>query len=611
MLQMETTQNENSSTYHGDATSSIDIGSSPTKPSLEDLPEPTATPVSSLPPPLRVGNWVMPDVPERQNEPKVDIDPNGDDDLVASQVMDILQTPRTPHPVAQNAPSPHLSRSLSSASTPLTRRARRTVPVKDPVARSPAPQEDLSELIKDALTNVDSILASVRNDTSQERLFRLVTSSPLVPGFLQPEIVKFLQRHLAESQSHSNMGSDSDTQDDGFLRTKKAWILELCKILDDRALGGADMFLEASKDAVTVVLILNTDPAEIEIRKCDQDQIMQWRSQVATNPWFDAHGQPFAVSYSIIPQSLDSVPSLLTQPSSAESLQKDLASAIKERDRMSDDLEAALASQRSSQEQSDLLRQLYDDAIKSVSETQNEIESLRQANEDLQRQVTSGLEAAREFSRVQVDRLTDKVTATEAQLSHLLNQNALMNDELRRKAACWDVHEARLEQEKRLREKEEKERQAKRAQLQATLFGKKPHEYLLEVDLEGQRSHIPLQRDAPLDSSTVPIGAEDDDDDELAALQQEAAAHGDVSDAINLQAPRSRRSQRTSARPLIDNPSPRQRPAMQEGAHEVAETIAEQEWQAQSAAADGLEDEFAFRTASLASDQNDVGPGGE
>lgn len=558
--------------------------------SHHDLPEAFREDVqgySESPYPARVGTWLVPNRPELLTEAHADIDPNGDDEVVSTQVRQLLR------PSLTTDPSPPLVETSShprnmlptsghkpeSSTPPAPRRARR------PVARgrqvspsSPAletPRGDHpssigvdSERISDVLGSLYEIIADPYSETASAGLTRLSDASPLIPGFLKPEFRRYIQRYAAiQRESQGTSESDSETQEDGFLRTKAQWALELCKIMpDDEIKGGDDIIGDVSADEETVVVLLSTSPSACSytVRKAPKDQILLWRSDVRTNPWFDASGQPFAVTYQspqLLTYTSSSNGSLVTQHDTQEmpAMRRDLHDALEAKIRLHEELDLALSASRSTQEQADLVRTLYNEASRSASKSERELEKVSAENERLRYQVVEGLRLAQGFAYEQIAQIRASLSQVTRQRDLLLQQNELTNDEIRRKAVAWDVHEARKLQEQKRREQAEAARLETHLALQATILGqshaKKPQDYLLEVDLDAQRRDLPIMSDNT--NIVLQPDGEGDDEDELAALQREAAQHGNETMLVDPEAPRSRRTRaaRSTSRQAPSAPS--------------------------------------------------------
>lgn len=593
----------------------------------------------------RLGSWLVPGTPEAERE-VVDIDPNGDPETVEAQVRDLIRFRREQRAgasdtksseadiIASDMPSDHLPAEV----TPPPRRSRRSAAPRghseasggrDVSSSQTQTEENITYSVKLA-----TILDNSNNEDVPNVIIKLIGPSPSIPGFLKQEIVRFLrkQNHTIQREIHGQSDAAPAIQDDGYLKTKAAWAFELGRIVGDEVRSGDDGAVASGNHPIeALVMLVLPQSGSYEVQPANHTKLKELRSDVNINPWFDAEGQPFSVVYRIPrPQSANpsSGISLNTQSGSQDvsSMQKEIRDSKEERDRLRIELESTQSATRTIKEQAGLFKQLYDDASQATVEAEKEAQTLRESNATLQHQLADGMAAVRAFYEARVKQLQFELNKSKGQLNLLTEQNRLMNDDIRRKAALWDAAEAKEEERAQDIARRQAKRNAERLALQESILGSvprremmKPHEIFMDVDLANEKIDVEAgqNQDDGLASEVYrrQPGDEPDEEDELAALQREAAQHGDdVPSAASLDAPRSRRSRRSRSThtPQTEPRNAERAKSAVENADEgllLASTIAEGESQARMAASFDVEDEFAFAAASALDAQEDPDQG--
>lgn len=591
-----------------------------------------------------IGGWKFEEGegPELEKIP-LDFDVNGDPQETEAKVWEILrkgsgkesQEEAESSLIAKNAsqasaPDRILSR-RSNAGTPVantppppSRRSRRSAAQREQVNEVPTTIEELSQVrtgdvqpvdIQPASVSIDLVTLFDKNLTvAIPALTQLVDTAASIPGFLKSEIIRLLQIKIQESQETN--GSGSETQDDGYLKTKSQWAFELGKINDDKVISGPQV-VESDEEAERVIMMVEAASTEKEgpgyrLERATKQRANDLRSDVRTNPWFNAEGQPFSVVYRmpihLAADRSSGHTSLATQLTSQEKPihQQEMDDLREERDRLIRELAISTEDAKSAKEQSTLLKQLYDEASRSNMEAEIESERLNTENIQLKAQVSEGMASVRAFSKARVTDLEYKVRQLTGELHLLTEQNRLTGNEIRRKAALWDAAEAR-EQERQVElARRQAKRETERRALQAQILGsevineplKKPHELFLEVDLEKEKIDV----DAKVEQENIEkmekaqqtqgdAGAIDDED-ELAALQREAAEYGAL-DTLLDEGDRSRRSRRQRRTPAIPQDGSSKVEQIQSN-EELADAINHNQNQALLSASYEVEDQLKF-----------------
>jgi hypothetical protein len=594
---------------------------------------------------IRVGVWEVPDVHEKEAA-QVDIDPNGDDDLVREQVARLITSEKealeqrrieeaikrkrieeeeipSSMPSQMSNPGVDLtpSKAPNSSTPPPAKRQRRGVqesqsPLTVPTRQAPQAvlmhtsmesnvksQKAAEELEPSRLASINDIITRPHDEESRLALVRYSQASPLVPDFLKEEIERCINKADQGTQSQSSK-SDSDTQEDGYLKTKLLWVFELLRISSEGAiLAGRHLESAVQADEKTLVLRIFSDASTFGVQIVDREPLMLSRYELRSNPWFDKHGHLFRVIYQMqsgqkgSSSESSSSSSILTQGHSEQMLllQKEVEALLEEKERLlhakdeaDKKCQSALSSSQMTQETNDFLKEQYNLASSMAATSVKEVEALKEEVEDLKRKLTEGMNTIRSFNQTRIETLQIKLKTTESQLNLLKNQNRLTDDTVRQKAAQWDAYQTKEQNRLRELERRRAEVDAERASLYQSMqeeedrrakhLRRPPHEHFLEVDLNAQKVDLP--------------GLEEiDDTDEVAMLRAEAGEVSTGAEAIDINAPRSSRR-----RPA------RQTQPVQEGwadAQTTEEALLHSQQQAQAEVAEALQGELLYQSLDL------------
>lgn len=594
----------------------------------------------------RIGGWILGEEAPEAETVLLDFDVNGDPQETEEKVWEILrkgsgkgtQEEAESSLMAKNAsqasaPDRILSR-RSHAGTPVantppppTRRSRRSAAQREQLNEVTTTIEELSQARTGDLDAVDSQPASASIDLVTlldnnstvvvPALIQLVETSASIPGFLKSEIIRVLQTKTQDSQQANSSGSE--TQDDGYLKTKSQWAFELGKIIDDKVISGPEV-VESDDEADRFILMVGSASLETDgyvAERATKQRANDLRSDVRTNPWFNAQGQPFSVIYRMpihfaADHSSGNVSFATQQNSQEKSIQQqEMEDLREERDRLMKQLAASMEDTKSAKEQSTLLKQLYDEASRSNMEAEIESDRLNAENVQLKAQLSEGMASVRSFSTARVTNLEQKVQQLTGQVHLLTEQNRLTGDDIRRKAALWDAAEAREQERQAELARRQAKRETERRALQEQILGnevsfeplKKPHELFLEVDLEREKIDVDakieqekIEKMEKAQQTQEDLGIVDEDD-ELAALQREAAEYGAL-DTLLDEGDRSRRSRRQRRTPAIPQDESFKAEQIQ-STEELAETINDNQTQALLSASNELEDQLGFVNQSV------------
>lgn len=587
----------------------------------------------------RIGGWNVEEEKSQFEPDSLNIDINGNPEEVEAKVWEILRkgsgksseegpvsSSMTKNASQASATDKILSRRshtgtpIANTPPPPTRRSRRSAAQKEPVTieeLSQAKTEDSGGIYSQHSFASIHISTLFEEDlaTSLPVITQLIERSASVPSFLKPEIIRLLQIKASSSQEEGT-SSDSDTQDDGYLKTKAQWAFELGKILDEQIVKG-DEITESDDEAERLILMVSSTSSDMEgfdyaFERATKQKANELRSNVGTNPWFNVQGHPFSVIYQMPAQfptdNSSGRGSFVTQNASQDlfAQQQEMDELREERDRLIKRLEANAEDTKSAKEQSALLKQLYDEASRSNMEAEIECERLKAENEQLREQLSEGMASVRTFSKTRVADLEQKNRELNGQIHLLTEQNRLTSNDIRRKAALWDAAEMKEQERQAELVRRQAKRETERRALQSQILGsemsnspvKKPHELFLEVDLEREKIDV----DAKIEQEAMEkmrkaeqMQANNevlDEDDELAALQREAAEYGAL-DTILDEGDRSRRSRRQRRTPAIVQDASTNVDYLQSN-EELAEAIQHNQDQAILSASNEVEDQLGF-----------------
>ncbi|SPO24313.1 uncharacterized protein UTRI_03581 [Ustilago trichophora] len=422
-------------------------------------------------------------------------------------------------------------------------------------------------------------------------IVELVHRSPHIPSFLKEEIERFIQRasrtssssssasaskrgtprRRSNSQSQSQQSSggndDSETQEDGFLRTKKVWCMDLLLFPSPSSSSQASLpeitsqvvqqrltqsqLSQATTTYVPVAIILLLDTVEVtfDIHELEESLASVLRSDRRYSVQYDADGRKWNTGSQLttIPATatpaaddLDAAKAEITQ------LQKRLESSSAQIDALTTSNLSLQKDLSESQTQHDFVRSLYDRASASATSAQASASEALAKVALLEEQLSSGLALHQTALDSAITRWKGRVRQLEAEREFAATQKELTEhgEELRRKAALWDAYQAEERDRERTREERIRVNEEKRRKLAAQLDGvdNVAPSSSAAVNVEVGDGLGPFAR--PVRESS-PV----DELDELAALAREAAEAGDSSLAP-LSPPsggRTRRSRRTAA----------------------------------------------------------------
>jgi hypothetical protein len=553
---------------------------------------------------IRVGTWLIPPIREQQAS-QIDIDPNGDDDQVALQVERVVAQERELKrrrveldrpPSSIPSQESHIASGLTSSriprnSTPPPKRQRRGRNEDEPsesIEKQPSvsvhsvhdrPSDDSMDLSD--LADPANLLSDPLGEASIIAITKYVKASPLIPKFLKEEIVRCVAMKGANHSQSQGSKSDSDTQEDGYLKTKPFWVFELLRINKGKITAGNQLTSEVLVNDSTMVLHIFSDVLTYGLQMIGREPLMMSRNEARSNPWFDGHGHPFSVVYqkpvnihnegSTSGLTQASAEQLSLLQSEIEQLSEERRIALSAQEQAERKLKEALASSLTTQEDNDFLREQYREASNMATQLARSTTQLEEEIASLKVKLSTGLESVRAFSQTRIQTLQTKLKSTQGQLHLLTRQNQLTDVSIREKAAKWDAYEAKKrakeEDLERRRSEVDEERAAlyraieEEDRLRAIEAAKAPHVRFLEIDLADQRETIE---------------GLDEEEDEIALLRAEA---GQSASEIDLSAPRS------SRRRTVYTPNEQQ---------SIAQAIAQTQDQAQAEMADVLQGELAY-----------------
>lgn len=610
-----------------ETSSPVEEFSSPAKPS--QFTESDSV-ISQAPISARVGTWELPDGVERASA-EIEIDPNGDDDVVRAQVASIFAQERAEkrkRREEQALSSSYPSQGTTAATEMISARVpRASTPPLPPMKRARRGQQDVAvrsqepevpsasrtqrdvEVDFSTMASPAAILSDPTNEASRQSISQYVKASPLVPDFLKDEIKRYLDRSVQHSQSQGSSNSDSDTQEDGYLKTKPFWLFEMLRVeVNGSTIVGRSLTSEINRGSLTMVLQIYSGTFTFSIEFLEREELIMSRNEARSNPWFDGNGHPFNIIYrssanSKSASSSNGISSVVTQPSAEQwsqmqsrlsQLSDEKEAAWREKVEAERKLEAMLASYQATQEDNDFLRRQYGDASTMAADLARGNDLLTEETAALKTKLSQGMSTVKGFSEARIGALREQLKVSQMQLDILLKQNRLTNDAIREKAGKWDAYQAK--EQIRLREMERKraEIDALRAASYQAMeqedlqriadLRKKPHELFLEVDLDKEKRSLPGHH-------TV---VADEEEDEVAMLRAEAEAA--TGQAIDLSAPRSRRSRSSRSATAAAATPLRIEPLRDMGNIIEEQSVQQSQLQALNEAAQMLQGEFEYQT---------------
>lgn len=533
----------------------------------------------------RLGAWVLPPLTEENSNPRVH-------DYSGREVLSQI-------PIAFDDED-ELVRELaaSQSSQPVLSRQRRKVvepsvsPVVPPVESTPAlatahvqeeglptsqpipspPQEAVSSrpalpppTAREAPSTASSSSSLGWSTLPRPEVVELVHRSPHIPAFLKDEIERFLlrahrssspsrspqhgrgsRRLTSQSQSQSQSGNDdSETQEDGFLRTKKLWCMDLLLLPSSSSPSVAGLSevvqrltqlsqsSESARAGVAVILLLDMVKATWDVHELDEALARVLREDRRYSVLYDGEGRRWSAPAATAAAPASPAIAVEGEGDELETARSEIVQLQTRLDSAQSQIETLLSTTTTlerelteSRSQHDFIRDLYDRASLSATTAQTAASTAQSRITLLESQLSEGLALHRTMLDTAIDRWKTRIKKLEAERAFMVRQAELTDaGEVRRKAGLWDAYRA----EEEVTERERKERIRK-------------HD-------EKQRLREAAQGDGlgPFARPTIPArGTSPDEMDELAALAREAAEAGDI-----LPTPpeggRSRRSRRAPA----------------------------------------------------------------
>ena len=495
-----------------------------------------------------------------------DIDPNGDDDVVANQVRQLVASDReakrkrmqaeqsiSSQPSTAGHDVAPLQTPKTSTPPPPPKRQKR-LPKSPPRTAAPTLTPDIERvkgddlrcdnLLPSELISPENILGDPFSESSCQAIARYCQASPMIPDFLKAEVQRCVHK-VCDSFQRQSAQSDSDTQEDGYLRTKAFWALELLRVGSNGIVAGDKLTSAVADDENTLVLSILNNGTDYALQLVGPQEMLMSRSEARSNPWFDRNGYPFSIvfrySLSGNGSSHGTASSVITQGSAEQNilsqgeqkaLQERVRIAVEEKEEAERRWKMAQVSVQSSQEHNDILQEQYNEASQKAVQWAKEAEQLNAQVTSLSASLTDGMKVIQDASRARIERLASQLKVTQSQLELLKQQNRLTDDTVREKAAKWDAYQAKEQARLRDLEKRRADVGAERAALYQSMQDEEslraaydqlpPHERFLRVDLANQKEIL-----------------DGESEGELAMLRKEAEEAMDS--AVDINAPRSRR----------------------------------------------------------------------
>lgn len=466
--------------------------------------------------------------------------------------------PSPPPPVVHPAPPPPLPVE-STPALPAPIASLDQAPSSTP-ALPPAPTQN-ADLQSSASASSSSSLGW--STLPKAELISLIHRSSYTPSFLKDEIERFITRShrsssstkpsssypsrrsqsasQSQSQSQSN-NDDSETQEDGFLRTKNLWCMDLLRFPSSSSLleGLSQEVLkltqqsESSRGATAVILLLDVKEGTFDVHELEEPLARVLRNDRRYSVLYDCNGRAWKDAPST-PPAVPSAEGTELEKAKAEisSLQAKLLSSSTELDTLSSANTSLKKELTEAQGQHDFLRSLYDRASSSASSAQAALAEAQERITLLETQLSSGLALHSAALNNAVEKWKSRISQLEMQHAFMRSQKELSDaQEIRQKAGLWDKHVAQERERERVEEVRRKEREERFRSMED--YGRGPFAKPILEELEG---------------------VEGDGGDELAALAAEAAEAGDSLPFPSAEDPsfvgagggRSRRSRRNPA----------------------------------------------------------------
>lgn len=488
----------------------------------------------------RVGAWVLPELTEENANPRL---PDYTSQEVLSQIpypildreeqeaQQAQQAQQAQHMVSQPSPERQRSSPPPVQSTPANQAVQSepemvlTQPIPDAPESTPAlppPTAVASQVDTSSGSSTSSLGWSA---LPRREVIELVHRSPHVPQHLKDEIERFITRasrttskprHARASHSQSRSNDDSETQEDGVLRTKKVWCMDLLLLspsssqmvaseLVQRLTQQTQHSSQSTRGGVAVILMLDTHECTFYVHELDESLAAVLRADRRYSVQFDAQGRRWDTTTAGVEDESEARSSALEQRLEAllqevEALGEEKRVVERERDEV--------------RGQHDFVRGLYDRASAAAASAQSALGETEARVGLLERQLTQGLKVHSAALEMQVSRWKGKVRRLEAQVQLYQAQDRRTDEGVRKKAALWDA----LQREEKQREKMRLDRI-------------RAHDERKRQMGDGLGPFAPPQRTEPSEvanSKRIEAEGSGEEMDELAALALEAAQAGDT-----------------------------------------------------------------------------------
>lgn len=479
----------------------------------------------------RVGAWVLPELTEENANPRL---PDYTSQEVLSQIpYPILDREEEEAQQMGSQPSPERQRSSpapvqSTPANPVMQSEPEMVltqPIPDAPESTPAlppPTAVASQVDASSGSSTSSLGWSA---LPRREVVELVHRSPHIPELLKDEIERFIMRasrtaakprHARGSHSQSRSNDDSETQEDGVLRTKKVWCMDLLLLspsssqmvgseLVQRLTQQTQSQSQSTRGAVAVILMLDTHECTFDVHELDESLAAVLRADRRYSVQFDAEGRRWNPTTAGVEDESEARSSALEQRVEA---------LLQEVEKLGEEKKVVERERDEVRGQHDFVRGLYDRASAAAASAQSALGEAEARAGLLERQLTQGLKVHSAALEMQVSRWKGKVRRLEAQVQLYEAQDRRTDEGVRKKAALWDaLQRQESEREKmrldRIRAHDERKRQ----------MG------------DGLGPFAPPQRNEPSelpDSKAMEAEGSGEEMDELAALALEAAEAGDT-----------------------------------------------------------------------------------
>ncbi|KAJ1018496.1 hypothetical protein NDA18_006647 [Ustilago nuda] len=530
----------------------------------------SSSPVQSFSPPEvvevrpeevpRIGSWVLPPLTAENSNPYAE-------GYVSGEVLSQIPAPAFDHdqggvwqpaltcapplaPLQQEAqPEPIPSQPEPPSSTPAL-----------PAGPLSAAQQTQPSTSASASTTCSAAALVGWSALPRPELVSLMHASPHIPSFLKNEIERFIfrahrasfypsqsqsqrsprsHRRRSNSQSQSqSQNDDSETQEDGFLRTKQTWVMDLLLLptpsstleslgeLGERVGKLTQQSQSQGRGGVAVILLLDIVAGTFDVHELEESLAGLLRADRRYSVLFDCNGRKWNSSSSFSSSQLDNIPTsavvggvedLESANAQIILLECKLEAANKELESLTSNNKTLQKQTSEAEAQHDFLRTLYDRASASSTSAQASAVAAETRIVQLEAQLSHGLALHSAALQDAIERWKIKMISIERQREFERNQKEITEgQQVRRKAALWDQFQAQERDRERTREHRASINYERRTKLARQLG--------LEGMVAEQAGMGPFARPG------VGVGGEQEVDemDELAALAREAEEAGDI-----------------------------------------------------------------------------------